>query len=176
MSLKSTPTQYGTVAVSLHWLSALAVILMLISGLVLADSADQAQTAMLIRFHVVLGLTVGVLTLLRIVWWLILDKHPAPLAGTSKAQAWSARLVHLGLYGAIIVMVASGLGLVLLTGAVPQIAAGLALPDFSAAPPSKVHGLVGRLLILLALGHIGAALYHQFIRRDNLLSRMQLKG
>lgn len=175
MSLKSTPTHYGNIAVALHWISALAIILMLISGLVLAGATDPAQAAMLARFHVFLGLSVAVLTVLRIVWWLAFDKHPAPLVGTGRAQEWAARLVHLGLYGAIIMMVASGLGLVLLTGALPQIVSGLALPDFSAAPPSAVHGLVGRLLILLAIGHIGAALYHQFLRRDNLLARMRFR-
>lgn len=34
------------------------------------------------------------------------------------------------------------------------------------------HGLSWTLLLLLILLHIGAALYHQFWRRDNLLARM----
>lgn len=35
-----------------------------------------------------------------------------------------------------------------------------------------MHALMSRLLIALALGHIGAALFHQFIRRDRLIRRM----
>ncbi len=34
------------------------------------------------------------------------------------------------------------------------------------------HGASWTLLLLLILLHIGAALYHQFLRRDNLLGRM----
>jgi cytochrome b561 len=36
----------------------------------------------------------------------------------------------------------------------------------------EFHGLSWALLLLLILLHIGAALYHQFFRRDNLLGRM----
>ena len=35
-----------------------------------------------------------------------------------------------------------------------------------------IHRWVGYLLIILILMHVGAALYHQFIRRDNVLKRM----
>ena len=35
-----------------------------------------------------------------------------------------------------------------------------------------VHGLAANILLLLIVLHVGAALYHQFIRRDNLIARM----
>ena len=35
-----------------------------------------------------------------------------------------------------------------------------------------IHRWVGWLLIALVLMHVGAALYHQFIRRDSVLKRM----
>ncbi|MHA6940133.1 cytochrome b/b6 domain-containing protein [Ralstonia pseudosolanacearum] len=35
-----------------------------------------------------------------------------------------------------------------------------------------LHGIGARLLLLMALVHAGAALYHHFIRRDGLLRRM----
>src|SRR5690606_20515291 len=178
--LKSTPNHYGQVAVAIHWLSAIAVIFMLVTGLMLGGSEAPATTLTLVRFHVPLGITIALLTLVRIVWLalplavgIFFDKHPAPVAGMSRGQKNASRLVHLALYGAIIVMVGSGIGMVVLTGAMPQIIAGAALPNFSLAPPAPVHGLVGRLLIVLALGHIGAALYHQFVKRDNLIARMR---
>ena len=88
----------------------------------------------------------------------------------------AARLVHFGLYGVILVMVASGIATILLTGAGAQLggAAPLPLPDFTLAPPFTVHGILARVLIVLLAGHIGAALWHQFVRRDRLLARMGL--
>ncbi|APC68490.2 hypothetical protein G7939_08750 [Ralstonia solanacearum] len=49
---------------------------------------------------------------------------------------------------------------------------GAALPDFHAFAPRVLHGIGARLLLLMALVHAGAALYHHFIRRDGLLRRM----
>lgn len=174
--LKSRPDRYGTMAASIHWISAIAIILMLASGLILDSAEDPEQVRTLLRVHVPLGICVGLLTLLRIVWWLAFDKHPDAPRDLSTTQQWAARLVHLGLYGAIIIMVASGIAMVALTGAMPQIFSGETLPKFSEASPALVHGLIGRLLLVLVIGHIGAALYHQLVRRDNLIGRMRVGG
>lgn len=176
MSLKSSPTRYGSVAIAIHWLTAIAIFGMLASGLGAANSLDQAAKLTLLRGHVVTGVLVGVLTLLRIVWWLALDRRPQDAPGMPRWQALAAHFVHYALYAVILVMVASGVATVALSGAGAQLsgAAPLPLPDFNLAPPFTVHGLVARLLIVLLIGHIGAALWHQLIRRDRLLARMGL--
>lgn len=175
MSLKSSPSRYGAVAITIHWVTALAILAMLISGLAASNATDPATEATILRAHAIMGICVGVLTLLRILWWLIIDKRPAA-ASMPRWQAIASKAVHYGLYAVILVMVSSGLATLLLTGANQQIfgAAALPLPDFSMAPPYTAHGILARLLILLLIGHIGAALYHQFIRRDRLLARMGL--
>ena len=71
-------------------------------------------------------------------------------------------------------MASSGITTLILSGAMPAIIAGTALPDFSELVPRIAHGIMSRLLLVLLAGHIGAALYHQFIRRDRLLGRMGL--
>jgi cytochrome b561 len=80
--------------------------------------------------------------------------------------------VHSLLYVAILVLAASGIATLILSGAIPAILSGAPLPDFAGLLPRVTHGLVGRLLLVLLAAHIGAALWHQFIRRDRLLSRM----
>ncbi len=170
MWLKSSTDRYGAIAVAIHWLTALAIILMLASGQAM-DWNDDLVGAIL-PLHVVLGLLVGVLTLFRIVWFWVFDRHPAPAAGLSRLHHRTAQLVHLGLYAAILVMAASGLAMLALTGAAPQIFSGSPLPDFGDVPPFAAHSLVSRILLVLVLGHIGAALWHHFIRKDGLIARM----
>ncbi|HEY8576483.1 MAG TPA: cytochrome b [Devosia sp.] len=176
MPLRSSAQKYGSVAIAIHWLTALAIVLMLASGLNAANMPDGAQKLGLLRFHAITGMLVGVLTLLRILWWLVFDKHPGNPPGMPAPQLWAARLVHLGLYVVILVMVSSGFATVILTGANLQLFgnAPLPLPDFSLAPPFTVHGIIARLLIALLVVHIGAALWHQFVRGDRLLARMGL--
>ena len=46
-------------------------------------------------------------------------------------------------------------------------------PDREAAKTAfDVHGLLVGLLVLLVLVHVAAALFHYFIRKDNVLRRM----
>jgi cytochrome b561 len=170
MPLRSSTHKYGTVAVLIHWVSAFAVIMMLVSGLAMGREDDLVST--ILPFHVALGVVVGVLTLFRILWWVAFDKHPEPADPKSSLQNRLAQIVHLGLYVVIVVMVASGIGMIALTGAAPAIFGDGSLPDFGDVPPYTAHEIVSRLLIVLAIGHIGAALFHQFVRRDGLIGRM----
>ena len=48
------------------------------------------------------------------------------------------------------------------------------LPDFSELIPRAAHGIMSRILLVLLAGHVGAALWHQVVRRDHLLARMGL--
>ena len=73
----------------------------------------------------------------------------------------------------ILGMIASGIGMTVLSGAGPVIFGGEgALPDFWKYPPRVPHGIGARLFLALLVLHAGAALYHHFVRRDGLLQRM----
>ncbi len=172
MSITSSPQRYGAVAAAIHWVTALAVLLMLASGQVMDMQPDAAGA--ILPFHVVTGMLIGVLTLFRILWWLAFDRQPAPQPGLPVWQERLARLVHWGLYAALLVLFASGMAMLVLLDALGPIFSGGVLPQFAQTPARLAHGLVGRLLLLLAALHIGAALWHQFIRRDHLLARMGL--
>ena len=176
MSLKSSPTRYGAVAIAIHWITALAILGMLGSGLAAANSTDPATELTLLRGHAVMGGLIGVLTLLRIVWFMAFDRRPADPAGMTRGQALAAHIVHYGLYAVILVLVSSGVATIILSGAGAQLqgTAPPPLPDFTLAPPFTVHGLLSRGLIVLLIGHIGAALWHQWVKRDRLLARMGL--
>ncbi len=174
MALRSTTDRYGTLPAAIHWLTALAIVLLLASGQTM--SLSDGLVATILPVHVSLGLLVGVLTLFRILWWVAFDRHPAPQAGMSRAQENLAKLVHTGLYAAILIMVASGVGMLALTGAFPLVFSGGPLPQLTAVPPFQAHSLISKLLFVLALGHIAAALYHQLVKRDGLIGRMGFGG
>jgi cytochrome b561 len=46
------------------------------------------------------------------------------------------------------------------------------LPDFEDFAPLVAHGIGAMLLIALLVLHTGAALHHQFVRRDGIFRRM----
>jgi len=176
MPARSSATRYGSVAITIHWLTAIAVFGMLASGLIASGMTDEAGKVTLLRGHAIMGVLIGVLTVLRIIWWWAIDRRPGDVAGISRLQARASRFVHYALYAVVLVLVSSGLATLVLTGANLQLFGGapLPLPDFNLAPPFTVHGILARVLIALLIGHIGAALYHQFVRHDHLLARMGL--
>jgi cytochrome b561 len=52
MKPKSNPERYGTVAVSIHWLSAVLILSLLGSGFRAANATDAAIKAGFLRFHI----------------------------------------------------------------------------------------------------------------------------
>lgn len=171
--MKSRPDRYGSVAVTIHWLSALAILALIGSGFGAATSADPAAKLGLLQLHVPLAITVLVLTLARIAWWVFADRKPDPIAGTSRLQDVGARGVHLLLYGALFLLFGSGIGLLTMSGAGNVLVTGTGvLPDFTQFAPHAAHLAGALLLIVLLAAHVGAALYHQLVRRDNIFRRM----
>jgi len=176
MSPKSTPDRYGSVAIALHWLSAILILGLLVAGFLAANSPDSQAKAAILRLHAPIGIAVLVLTLVRIGWWLFADRKPAPVAGMAPWQVAASKAVH-GLLNLLVLGLAlSGIGLMALSGAGEILFGGAPgpLPDFWDFTPRYGHAIAARLMLGLLVIHAGAALYHQFVRRDRLFARMGL--
>jgi cytochrome b561 len=174
LALKSTSDRYGTVAVLVHWVTALLILILIGSGFSAANAADSAAKLAILKVHVPLAFGVLAVMILRVVWWLGFDQKPIPPVGSPLWQERTTRAVHVLFYAVIVAMVASGVGMLALSGAAPIIFRGepALLPDFWKYPPRLPHGVGVWVLLALLVLHACAALYHQFVRRDDLLWRM----
>lgn len=171
--MKSGTDRYGTVAVVIHWVSALLILGLLVSGFLASEILGNVEKTAILRVHIAAGAFVLLLTVFRVGWWLFLDKKPVAMP-VPAWQAKAASAVHVLFYVAILGMAASGVGMLVLSGAGPTIFGNKvsALPDFWDYPPRTPHGLGARAIIALVAFHVGAAAYHQLIKRDRLLRRM----
>jgi cytochrome b561 len=175
--MNSRPDRYGSVAVTIHWLSAIAILALLATGLQLDNAPDPSSLLALLRIHVPLAITVLLLTIFRLVWWLFLDKRPQPVAGMPSWQERVARSVHTAFYVVLFGMLGSGIALIVVSGAGAVLFGGTGvLPEFSDFAPSMLHGLGALLLMILLVLHVGAALFHVLIRRDGIFKRMWYGG
>jgi cytochrome b561 len=174
MTLKSTSDHYGTVAVSIHWSSVVLILILMASGFGAANVVDPVAKSAILRIHVPIAVGVLALMILRIVWWWGFDRKPTAVAGSPRWQQRIAQVVHVLFYIIILGMILSGLGMMALSGAAPLIfgGEGALLPNFWKYPPRLPHGIGAQLLLTLVVLHVGAALYHHFVRRDGLLWRM----
>lgn len=170
--MKSTNLSYGRFAVSLHWLSAILILVLLGSGFRSDMSLDPAVKIMILRVHIPVAVLVLILTLIRLIWWWRFDNKPSPLDGTPALQETIARWTHRLLYVLLFVMLGSGIGLSVLSGAPDAVFGSADLPNFSEYPPRIAHGIAAKILAGLIALHAGAALFHHFVKRDATLKRM----
>ncbi|MBB4005528.1 cytochrome b [Aurantimonas endophytica] len=172
--LKSSPDRYGAIPITIHWLTAILILLALGSGFQAGNATEPAVKVGFLRIHIPAAIIALLLTALRIIWWWVFDKKPLPVQGAPGWQERLARGVHLAFYVVILGMFASDVGMLVLSGAGPIIfgETGAALPDFHLYPPRVSHGFGANLLLALLFVHVAAALYHQFARCDGLLRRM----
>lgn len=174
MTTNSTPKRYHPLHVAIHWLTALIVFMMLGMGKFVMPgiSPDDPQKTVLLQIHAISGGLLAVLFIVRLVMRFSV-KIPAPADAGNAFLNFVGKAVHILLYLLVAGMAASGLGLYQMAD-LPAIFGGTKPypQDFFQYLPRMGHGLVSWILLALVLLHIGAALYHQFIRRDNLLSRM----
>jgi cytochrome b561 len=170
----NTPQRYHPALVGLHWLIAGLIIAMLLIGFTqLSDTPNDEAKVQLLRLHMPIGITILALTILRLLVR-IFSKKPAPATTGNPLLDKVGVATHYLLYLLALGMGISGIGISSLAG-LPEIVFegnGNLPADFSAFPPALGHSLFALLLAGLVLLHIGAALYHQFLRKDNLLARM----
>ncbi|NEV80027.1 cytochrome B, partial [Rhodopseudomonas sp. BR0C11] len=76
-------------------------------------------------------------------------------------------------YVVVFGMIASGIGMMLASGAAPAIFSHqvTALPEFWHYRPRIPHGFGARLLVVLLIVHVAAALYHH-LRGDRVFGRI----
>ncbi len=167
-------SRYHPLTVILHWLLALMIIVALAMGsTVIAgmDNADPEKLGLLAN-HRMVGLIILGLTVLRIVLRFVL---PAP----EHATTGNPVLDKLGLIMpkllnfSVLFMAVSGFFLARQSGLGEALSGTAPLPEtFFDFTPRIIHGILAkRIMALLAL-HVAGALYHQFILRDGLFSRL----
>lgn len=169
-------TRYHPALVALHWILALLISVALLGGTFILDALpnDHPQKIDGLFGHMTVGTLILVLMIARLVIRVRSAKPPHADIGNAalnKASAWAHWVFYILIFG----MLTSGIGMSILAGLPPIVFFGSGDPlpaTFDDLPPRIAHGWIAMALGALILGHIGAAFYHQFVRKDALLARM----
>ncbi len=177
MKAQAVP-RYDRVAIALHWLIGVALLLQIAFGFLLDEIAPRntPERAGVINLHKSIGITLGVLIVLRLIWRIAHSPPPLP-AGLPRWQRTAAHWNQWALYACMVLMPSSG-----------YIASnfskyGVKFFGISFAPwgpQSKavyeffngVHVVTAFVFAGLITLHIAAALKHAFIERDHVVARM----
>jgi len=178
--------RYSTVAIVLHWLIALAIVLQIIlAGRM--DGPPTPQVFAVTQLHKSIGITILLVSLLRLGWRLV--NPPAPMPTTlAPWEALLAKATHVGFYVVMIAMPLTGWLMVSASRIeIPTLLYGVVhWPDIPGladlAPASKKvwrtigregHGIIAKFIYVLLALHVAGALKHQLFSRDEaVLARM----
>lgn len=169
--------RYSTVSLILHWGIAALVVTQI--ALYAAHEVTEGPISReFVNIHKAVGLSILMLTLIRLGWRLANPAIPLPHE-TPRWQKLLARTTHVLFYGLLIGMPLGGWAA---SSAASRPISWFGLFEWPALPLPQSRELAGRfmdmhelgakaLYVLLAL-HVLGALKHHFIDRDNVLHRM----
>ncbi|MEE9335834.1 MAG: cytochrome b/b6 domain-containing protein [Granulosicoccaceae bacterium] len=179
-----TPIRYNDAAVILHWLIALLLIGLLMLGKymhMLED--DDPQKFVLVQLHKSFGVIALLLIFVRLIWRMTYTP-PAHPANAPKWEKLAAKSTHILLYTLMLTMPLSGWLMVsasplnidtILFGAIkwPHVPGAQQLQEKELSQLfHTIHAYASGAMILLIIMHVGAALKHHIINKDDVLRRM----
>jgi len=177
MQIGNTTKSYGLVSQKLHWIIAILIVGLLAVGWYMADMPRSPEKFQLYGVHKAIGIIVLALAVLRISW-VVLQPKPETLGSESKLQIVAAKAVHGFLYLWMLAMPLSG-WLMSSAGGHPVSVFGLfTMPTLVEKGSSlggiahEVHETLPVIGVLLLVAHIGAAVYHHVILKDDTLRRI----
>jgi len=181
MLFKNTTASYGVISILLHWIMAILVIGLFLSGQYMVELDYYDSWYQLAPWwHKNIGFSVFVLLLIRYVWRLtnVIPEFLINHRGINQWQVLIAKIVHNLFYLLLLIICISGYFISTAKGAGIDIFAWFELPSFimltetQADLVAKTHAIAAQLLIFLVALHSLAALKHHFINKDTTLIRM----
>ncbi|MCW1247548.1 cytochrome b [Pseudomonas sp. SAICEU22] len=175
----NAPRHFAPLARLLHWLMALMIIAMLFIGAGMVASVSERHE-WLLQLHKPLGIAILLLVVVRLVVRFTTRTPPLP-ADLPGWQALAAKASHVLLYALMLVLPLLGWSMISAAGDPVMLSESLRLPSILPADAQtfallrKAHGYLAYLLFLTVLVHLAAALFHGWVRRDEVLDSM-LRG
>lgn len=178
--IDNTTDHYGAIAILFHWSMALLVIGLAALGLymvTLPDVGFNTKKIMLILYHKEFGMLVLGLLAARLAWR-VTHILPQLVARLPDWQKIAARFVHLSFYALMFALPMTGWLMSCVAGIPVSLFGLFTLPDLLPRDDYlfqqliDVHKWLGYALILLIFVHVGAALRHHFVFKDDTLRRM----
>ena len=177
--------RYTSVAITLHWVIALAILGMIFGGWYMTDLPDGAPGQyFLFQMHKSVGITILLLSIARIIWR-VMNPPPALPDDMNGMEKTASHLVHLGFYGLMILLPLTGwlYSSVSVKLDVPTVLYfAVSWPDVPFVDGLKTEAASGVVnfihsklawvaLALLAL-HVAGAVKHELSAEEGVLKRM----
>lgn len=168
-----TKERYGTVSRIFHWGMAVLISWQLLKLFDRINDGEHWVGQTLVPWHLSIGTLLLLLVVLRIIWAAKQRRHrPVQNPATAMLVKAGHGLLYLGMLlmpiTGIMYMVGSGYGLKAF--GIQLAAEGGEVPWMVSA--GSLHSPIAWILLIMIVGHIGIALLHHFVKKDDVMRRM----
>ena len=164
--------KYSKGTIAIHWLTAILIVVLFPLGKYMSG-IDPSEKMGLIKLHVLLGIIVFILTLVRS-WLFFKRKRPDDLRTGSKLNDRLAVWVHNAFYFLLFVIALSGIATLVLGGYGEALRSGntnLIVPG-DEIPPLKGHEIMALIMMFLLIMHVIGVIKHYLVMKENTLKRI----
>lgn len=172
---KKNGAKYDGVARLIHWLVVVLIAAQFVIGWTMPDVHKGTQPTGLIAWHLAVGAVLIAVMTIRIVWRITHRPPPDTLAPLLSAIS---KITHLFLYAALIAVPLLGWANASSRGWAIRLLGVFSYPNLTPVGSSfghamgDIHGELAWVLFALIVMHVGAAIFHRFVLRDQVLQRM----
>ena len=174
------PTRYPAAYALLHWIIA-ALIIVLFSMQYIRRLFGEDVHAVVRELHKSIGLVLIVLIILRLAFRFAYAMPPR-FPNSSRLRTIGAHLVHLALWGFMVIVPVLGVAFLLARGRGVNFFSAVQIGPLTTGSAEwgevtlGLHRYGAFALIAVVILHGVAALFHRIVLRDDLLARMRLLG
>jgi len=176
--IKNTSSNFGLISILLHWSMAVLIIGLFFLGQFMVDlDYYDPWYHSATNWHKSIGLCLFSLLVFRIIWK-VTQITPTPFANYKLWELKIAKFVHWSFYVLLLFCCISGYFIATAKGVAidlfgfMNIPAVTSLTGAQAEIAEQIHETSTWLLVVFFVLHIGAALKHHFVDKDNTLIRM----
>lgn len=177
--IRDNALRYGSVSRLLHWGMA-ALLLWQLMGMMLKQIFGKVPiTRFWVGTHTSVGTLLLALIVIRVIWALT-QWHDRPPVSPGWAGTF-ARVGHWALYALMLIVPATAFLRMLGSGKPLRLFGVVMRPVTEATvpwltiPADILHAILAWSLLVLIAGHIGVALLHRYLWRDQLFTRMAIQ-
>ena len=169
------PKRYNLTGRLLHWLMAVLLLSTLFIGVAISSSLQWR--AQLLSAHLMLGTSIFIFVVIRICNRLR-GPSPASPEGLTLVHRYGLAAVHIAFYGLMTMLPLIGWAMLSAGGYPTPSVLGKAHPALVQPDPGlyaalqQTHALLAYAFFALMLLHLAAALFHAWIKRDGIFTRM----
>lgn len=169
--------KYSKLTIVIHWVSALLIIGMIVTGMAMEDAPASANKVWNLQIHFTLGIFVALLSAFRVILYMLEQKrkiYPKALDTGNKIKNTVQKITHLFLRQLLMGLSITGFLALFLSGLFPVVMSGKveAFEAYQSGNVNIAHAILSKVYMLLFIIHLAGIVQYIWLSKQNIFKRI----